>query len=104
MGHPLPEDEGRDDNGHRICKKMNSVFCITEYFQGVGLIGAFVSIVLGNGKDRRKECRSLFSFSGFESFLYWSSFFISGTFLFTHITSLTQVLETKVPALAKIVR
>eukprot|EP00092_Neocalanus_flemingeri_P044099 GFUD01048774.1.p1 GENE.GFUD01048774.1~~GFUD01048774.1.p1 ORF type:complete len:166 (+),score=29.76 GFUD01048774.1:57-500(+) len=53
----------------------------------VGLLGAVISIVLGNG---------------FESFIYWSTFFISGFFLFTHVTNLTQVLESKVPAIAKI--
>ena len=40
---------------------------------------------------------------GLESFLYWSTFIISGMFLFTHITSLTQVLESKIPPIAKIV-
>jgi len=54
---------------------------------GVGVLGAVISIVLGNG---------------FESFLYWSTFFISGMFLFTHVTSLTQVLEAKIPSIAKI--
>merc|ERR1719187_2322974 len=54
---------------------------------GVGGLGAIISIVLGNG---------------LEAFLYWSTFFISGLFLFTHITSLTQVLESKIPSIAKI--
>merc|ERR1712212_966326 len=54
---------------------------------GVGALGAVISIVLGNG---------------LESFLYWSTFIISGMFLFTHITSLTQVLESKIPPIAKI--
>merc|ERR1711915_298055 len=54
---------------------------------GAGLAGAILAIFLGNG---------------FESFLYWFAFFISGFFLLTHVTNLTQTLESKVPAIAKI--
>ena len=32
---------------------------------------------------------------GFESFLLWGAFFGSGLFLFTHVTNMTQALETR---------
>eukprot|EP00092_Neocalanus_flemingeri_P034090 GFUD01037072.1.p1 GENE.GFUD01037072.1~~GFUD01037072.1.p1 ORF type:complete len:172 (-),score=26.71 GFUD01037072.1:106-561(-) len=54
---------------------------------GVGLLGAVISIVLGNG---------------LESFIYCSTFFISGFFLFTNVTNLTKTLEAKGPSLPKI--
>jgi len=40
--------------------------------------------------------------SGFESFLFWTTAIISGVFLFTHITNLTQMLEAKFPFLMKL--
>ena len=55
---------------------------------GVGLLGALIGFVLANG---------------FESFLMWGAFFASGFFLFTHVTNLTQSLESRFPYLAKIV-
>ena len=55
---------------------------------GVGLLGALVGFVLANG---------------FESFLMWGAFFASGFFLFTHVTNLTQSLESRFPYLVKIV-
>merc|ERR1719339_698174 len=54
---------------------------------GVGLLGALIGFVLANG---------------FESFLMWGAFFASGFFLFTHVTNLTQSLESRFPYLAKI--
>ena len=41
---------------------------------------------------------------GFESFLYWGAAIISGFFLFTHVTNLTQSLESKFPWIMKVVR
>ena len=55
---------------------------------GVGLLGALVGFALANG---------------FESFLMWGAFFASGFFLFTHVTNLTQSLESRFPLLIKIV-
>ena len=43
------------------------------------------------------------SCSGLESFLFWTTAIISGVFLFTHITNLTQMLEAKFPFLMKLV-
>merc|ERR1711872_628594 len=54
---------------------------------GVGLLGALLGFVFANG---------------FESFLMWGAFFISGFFLFTHVTNLTQSLESRFPFLAKV--
>ena len=42
--------------------------------------------------------------NSYESFIFWTSFFISGFFLLTHMTNLTQSLESKVPQLRNIVR
>ena len=56
---------------------------------GVGLVGALIGFVFANG---------------FESFLMWGAFFASGFFLFTHVTNLTQSLESRFPFLAKVVR
>lgn len=39
---------------------------------------------------------------GFESFLYWGAAIISGFFLFTHVTNLTQSLESKFPWIMKV--
>jgi len=40
--------------------------------------------------------------NSYESFIFWTSFFISGFFLLTHMTNLTQSLESKVPQLRNI--
>jgi len=53
----------------------------------VGLVGALVGFLFANG---------------LESFLCWGAFFISGLFLGTHVTNLTQSLESRIPAMAKI--
>ena len=67
-------------------RTKSGMIMITE--SAVGLLGGVVGFVLANG---------------LESFLYWSSFVISGIFVFTHVTNLTPSLESKLPALAKIV-
>ena len=54
----------------------------------LGLVGALVGFVTANG---------------FESFLCWGAFFASGFFLATHVTNLTQSLESRFPAIAKVV-
>jgi hypothetical protein len=52
-----------------------------------GLIGGIVTIFVGNG---------------LESFVCWFAAIISGFFLLTHVCNLTQSLEAKFPALAKV--
>ena len=44
------------------------------------------------------------STQGLESFVCWLAAIISGFFLLTHVCNLTQSLEAKFPALAKVVR
>jgi len=39
--------------------------------------------------------------SGFESFIFWTTVIISGIFLFTHVTNLTQTAEAMFPFFAK---
>jgi len=53
----------------------------------IGLVGGVIGLVLA---------------SGFESFLFWTTVIISGLFLFTHVTNLTQSLESKFPILIKV--
>jgi hypothetical protein len=57
VGPLLPEDQGRDDDGCRICKDDAdvSLVIIILTFQGVGLLGAVISIVLGNGEGGGRE-------------------------------------------------
>lgn len=54
----------------------------------VGLVGALFTFIFGNA---------------FEGFLFWGAFFTSGFFLGTHVTNLTQSLESRFPAVTKIV-
>jgi len=53
----------------------------------LGLVGGVTGIILA---------------SGFESFLFWTTVIISGLFLFTHITNLTQMMEARFPILVKL--
>merc|ERR1719495_2434943 len=53
----------------------------------IGLVGGVIGIVLA---------------SGLESFIFWTTVIISGLFLFTHVTNLTQTLESKFPILIKV--
>ena len=108
MGHLLPVEQGRDDDGSRVCKDdvLIVIQVVSIVFQGVGLLGAVISIVLGNSElsGHGFSLFACFVNLGFESFIYWSAFFISGFFLFTHMANLTQTMESRLPALAKIVR
>ena len=61
---------------------------------GVGAVGGVLSLLP----------LPLIGGNGFEEFIFWTSFFVSGFFLLTHITNLTQSLESKIPQLRNIVR
>jgi len=52
----------------------------------LGLVGGVIGIIFA---------------SGFESFLFWTTVIVTGVLLFTHVTNLTQMLETKFPILIK---
>ena len=41
--------------------------------------------------------------SAFEQFIFWGVLCITGLLLFTHVTNLTNVVEAKIPYLAKMV-
>ena len=45
-------EQGRDDDGCRVCKDdvLIVVHVVFTAFQGVGLLGAVIAIVLGNGE------------------------------------------------------
>jgi len=53
----------------------------------VGLVAGLFGFIFGNG---------------FEGFLFWGAAIISGAFLFTHVTNLTQSLESKFPQIMKV--
>ena len=55
----------------------------------VGLVAGLFGFIFGNGV---------------EGVLFWGAAIISGAFLFTHVTNLTQSLESKFPQIMKVVR
>ena len=48
-------------------------------------------------------CPQCWTFSKIFCYCFWTTAIISGVFLFTHITNLTQMLEAKFPFLMKLV-
>ena len=106
LGSLFHMDQSRNDHGNTIRNStwISIIAWLSFNVLGCGFGWCNFSHFSGQWYHRIIKIEHYYmKLSGFESFLYWFAFFISGFFLLTHVTNLTQTLESKVPAIAKIV-